>query len=790
MPRRRSQSKNEELVLPLLPRRDTVVFPKTYAQLLVMRRTSLKAVEVAMDGDQTVVVVARRDPDASAVTVDSLYSVGTQAVINRVLRLPDGSAAIWVQGERRVKVAQVRTEGDCFYARVLPIAEPASTSPGEETLMRAALSLFQKVVELSPKLPSEAYVAAANASEPGWLADFIIASLELPLAQRQEFLELFAPSDRLQQVSRLLAKELEALELQDRIHSQVKEEVDKTQRDYILREQLKAIQKELGETDLLTREINELKEKVQAVGMPEVAQKKALEEIERLALMPPASPEVSIVRTYVDWLLALPWKEEAQDNLDVAQAARVLDQNHYGLRKVKERILEYIAVRQLAGEKLRNPIICFVGPPGSGKTSLGRSIAQALGRDFLRVSLGGIRDEAEIRGHRRTYVGALPGRILQTMRHAGSLNPVFMLDEIDKVGMDFRGDPSSALLEVLDPEQNHSFSDHYLEVPYNLSKVMFIATANILDPVLPALRDRLEVIELPGYIEEEKLRIAQLFLVPKQFQENGLTPGQLVLSEGALRRLVREYTREAGVRNLEREIGTICRKLARRVVEGRRVPRRVSVAALPRYLGPPKFFWGTAEERDEVGVATGVARTEMGGDTLSVEVTLMEGKGHLTLTGYLGEVMKESAQAALSYIRSRSVALGVDPNRFDHTDIHIHVPAGAIPKDGPSAGITMAVALASALTYRPVHKDVAMTGEITLRGRVLPVGGIRDKVLAAHRAGIKTFVLPRRNEKDLEDVPRGVRQSLQFVPVDTMELALETALLPATPALHAVADPS
>ncbi|HLE81025.1 MAG TPA: endopeptidase La, partial [Dehalococcoidia bacterium] len=509
----------------------------------------------------------------------------------------------------------------------------------------------------------------------------------------------------------------------------------------------------------------------------EAALKKAEEEIQRLSAMPQASPEVSVVRTYLDWLIKLPWATETPDNLVISRAAQTLEENHYGLPKVKERILEFMAVRQLAKEKLRSPILCFMGPPGVGKTSLGRSISQALGRKFVRVSLGGIRDEAEIRGHRRTYVGALPGRVLQTMRVAGTVNPVFMLDEIDKVGMDFRGDPSSALLEVLDPEQNFSFSDHYLEVPYDLSKVLFIATCNIMDTIPPALRDRMEVIELPGYIEQEKLHIAERFLVPKQVRENGLDRDQLQFSRGALMRLIREYTREAGVRNLEREIGNICRKVARLVAEGRRFPHRIAGESVPRFLGPLKYYWGVAEEKDEVGTATGVVWTAVGGDTISVEVTLMEGKGQLTLTGQLGEVMRESAQAALSYARSRANHLGVASKVFEKTDIHIHVPAGAIPKDGPSAGITMATALISALTNRAVRREVAMTGEITLRGRVLPIGGLKEKVLAAHRAGIKTFVLPRKNEKDLVDVPAGVKRQLDFVFVEGMEEVLGAALL-------------
>jgi len=511
--------------------------------------------------------------------------------------------------------------------------------------------------------------------------------------------------------------------------------------------------------------------------MPEAVMNKANEEVERLVTMPRASPEITVIRTYLDWLVSLPWSQETEDNLDIKQAAKVLDDNHYGLTKVKERILEYMAVRKIALGKMRSPILCFVGAPGTGKTSLGKSIAQALGRNFVRISLGGIRDEAEIRGHRRTYVGALPGRIIQTMRTAGTINPLFMMDEIDKVGMDFRGDPSSALLEVLDPAQNHSFSDHYLDAPYNLSKVMFITTANVLDPVLPALRDRMEVIELPGYTEEEKLGIAEQFLVPKQLSEHGLTPHQLGFSAGALRRIIREYTREAGVRNLEREIGNICRKVARLVAEGQNPPHLVTSQSLNKYLGPQKFFWGTAEEKDEVGVAMGVAHTEMGGEILGVEVTLMEGKGNLILTGQLGDVMRESAQAALSYARSRSAALGFDPKLFEKTDIHIHVPAGAIPKDGPSAGITIATALISALLQHPIRKEVAMTGEITLRGRVLPVGGLKEKALAAHRAGIKTFIMPKKNEKDLRDIPVNIRRDLTFVYVQGMDEVLNTALI-------------
>jgi len=770
-------SEEEELELPLLPRRDTVIFPHLVTQLVVVRQSSLRAIEEAIAHDRAIVVVARRDLEAAELTFDHLYSIGTEATIGRHLKMPDGTGTLWIHGQRRVRITQLVHDEPFFKAKVVPIEESTGKPPQTEALMRAVLALFEKSIKLSLKLPEDAYIAAMNIEEPGWLADFVASSLDLALEKRQEILEALDPHDRLQRINILLAQELDVLELQSKIHTRVQEEVDKSQREYFLREQLKAIQKELGDVDPQTREMNELKEKIASAGMPEAVMQKANEEADRLTTMPPASPEVSVIRTYLDWLVTLPWDKETEDNLDIKQAAKVLDENHYGLTKVKERILEYMSVRKLSEGKLRSPILCFVGAPGTGKTSLGKSIAQALGRKFVRISLGGIRDEAEIRGHRRTYVGALPGRIIQTMRTAGTINPLFMMDEIDKVGMDFRGDPSSALLEVLDPEQNFAFSDHYLDVPYNLSKVMFITTANVLDPILPALRDRMEVIDLPGYTEEEKLGIAVQFLVPKQLSEHALTQDQLRFSTGALRRIIREYTREAGVRNLEREIGNICRKVARLVAEGERPPHLVTSQSLAKYLGPQKFFWGTAEERDEIGVAMGVAHTEMGGDVLGVEVTLMEGRGNLTLTGQLGEVMRESAQAALSYARSRSAAFDLDPKLFEKTDIHIHVPAGAIPKDGPSAGITIATALISALVRQPVHKEVAMTGEITLRGRVLPVGGLKEKVLAAHRAGIKTFVMPKRNEKDMGDIPANVRRDVRFVYVQQMDEVLATALV-------------
>ena len=777
--REKELEKLATLELPVLPVRDTVLFPHMMAPLIVGRAHSIRAIEEALASERSIVVVAQKVLEMTDIVPKNLYTVGTEAVIGRILRLPDGTTSVLVQGQQRVRILEFLEGGPYLQARALPIPEPTDKPKPVEALMREVLSSFEKVVQLSRHLGNDAYVAALNIDEPGWLADFITASLELPVAQRQELLEALDPATRLQKVGILLAKQLDIMELESQIHTQVQQQVDKSQREYFLREQMKQIQKELGETDAQTRQYNELKEKIEAAAMPEVVNTKAMEELERLSQQPPMSPEVWMIRTYLDWLIALPWAQATEDNLDIKRAAIVLDENHYGLPKVKERIMEYMAVRKLAAEKLRSPILCFVGPPGVGKTSLGRSIAQALGRKFVRISLGGIRDEAEIRGHRRTYIGSLPGRIIQTMRTASTINPVFMMDEVDKVGLDFRGDPSAALLEVLDPEQNCAFSDHYLDVPYNLSKVLFITTANVTESILPALRDRMEVIELPGYIEEEKLQIARHFLVPKQVAEHGLQPKQLRFVDGALRRIAREYTHEAGVRNLEREIANICRKVAKKVAEDGKAPTVITAEGVPKYLGPQKFFWGTAEEHDEVGVATGVVWTEAGGDTTTIEVTLMEGKGNLLLTGQLGEVMRESAQAALSYTRSRAKQFDIDPKTFEQTDIHIHVPAGAIPKDGPSAGITMATALTSAFTRRPVRRDLAMTGEITLRGRVLPIGGLREKVLAAHRAGIKTFVLPKKNIKDLTEVPADVQRALNFVYVERMDEVLPVALLEA-----------
>ena len=763
---------------PLLPVRDTVVFPRLLTPLFVGRDQSVRALEAALAGDSRLVVAAQRDPDVDDPTLDDLHPIGTEVVIGRILRMPDGTTSILAQGQRRVELIELVQTAPFARVRVRSVAEVAERTRSTEALMRAVLALFEKCVQLDRNLPEDAYVAAMNIDEPGWLADMVTSVLDLEVEQRQQILNTLDTEVRLQNLSIILAQKLDVLELEDHIHSQVQQEVDKSQREYFLREQMKVIQSELGEIDTQLAEANELREKLAGIEMPAEARAKAELELNRLAAMPPAAPEVGIIRTYLDWLIELPWVSETEDNADIRHVSRVLDDNHYGLPDAKERILEHIAVRQRAADKMRTPILCFVGPPGTGKTSLGRSIAEALGRRFVRVSLGGIRDEAEIRGHRRTYIGAMPGRIIQTMRRAATINPLFMLDEIDKVGIDFRGDPSAALLEVLDPEQNNAFSDHYLDLSYDLSKVMFITTANILDPVPPALRDRMEVIRFPGYIEEEKLQIARQFLIPRQLEEHGLTPAELQFSDEAVRGIVREYTYEAGVRDLERGVGRICRKVTRRLAEGKPAPRHVARSALHRYLGPPEFIESLTQEADEVGVATGIAWTEAGGDLMPVEVSLMPGKGNLILTGQMGEVMQESAQAALSYTRARATELGIKSDDFERLDIHIHVPEGAIPKDGPSAGVTMATALISALTNRTVRHDVAMTGEITLRGRILPVGGLKEKSMAAHRVGIKTIIVPRKNEKDMVEIPKKIQRDMKFVFVDRMSDVLPVALSP------------
>lgn len=766
---------------PVLPLRDVVVFPRMISPIFVGRESSILAIEEAQMDDQTVIALTQRDPDEDDPAPEDFFTIGTEIAVGRLLSMPDGSSSALVQGRRRVEIVEFVQVDPFLIARARRIYEPHELNREIDATMRTSLELFQRCVQLDRSLPEEAYLYALNLEEPGWLADMIVTAISPPLEARQELLGILDPLERLKRVISLLAQEADVLELEDEIHSRAQGEVDRSQREFYLREQMKVIQSELGEGDLWTREIQELRTKIEESDLPEEVHLRAVKEVDRLNQMPPMSPEVGIIRTYVDWILELPWGNATEDNLDVRHAHKVLEKNHYGLPRVKERILEYIAVRSLKPRRTRQPILCFVGPPGTGKTSLGQSIADALGRKFVRLSLGGVHDEAEIRGHRRTYIGALPGRILQTMRRAGTINPLFMLDEVDKLGQDFRGDPASALLEVLDPEQNHAFSDHYLELAYDLSQVMFITTANTSGTIPAALLDRMEVIEFPGYIEEEKIAIARRFLIPRQIEENGLEKDEFSLSSQALTRIIREYTYEAGVRNLEREIGRICRKIARLKAEKKRFPSQVGASSVERFLGPPQFFLLEAEGKDEVGVATAIAWTENGGEIMPVEVLLTEGKGNLQITGQIGNVMQESAQAALSYLKSRSSQLGLDVEVYDEVDIHIHIPEGAIPKDGPSAGITIATALISAFTGREVYKDVGMTGEITLRGRILPVGGVREKVLAAHRVGLKTILMPRRNQKDLVDVSKRARSDLRIIPVDHMDQVIEVALKPSRP---------
>jgi ATP-dependent Lon protease len=708
---------------------------------------------------------------------EDIFTVGTVAMIMRMLKLPDGRVKILVQGLAKGRLEAFTSETPFFAARIERLIEPRlSELPLEvEALMRTVRDQLAELLNMGRTLAPEVMVVVENIEDPGSLADLVASNMGLKVASVQELIEVLDPLERLRRVKDLLAKELELMSVQNRIQSQAKEEMGKSQREYFLREQLRAIQSELGEADARAEEIAELRQKLEAAALPESARGEAEKQLKRLETMHPEAAEYSILRTYMDWLVELPWSKTTRDNLDLKKARKVLDEDHYNLEKVKERILEFLAVRKLKKE-LKGPVLCFVGPPGVGKTSLGRSIARALGREFVRLSLGGVRDEAEIRGHRRTYVGALPGRIIQGIKQAGTNNPVFMLDELDKIGADFRGDPSSALLELLDPEQNHAFSDHYINLPFDLSNVMFIATANVMDPIPSALKDRLEVIRLAGYTAEEKLSIARQYLVPRQQKANGLKKGNVRFSDNAIMKLITGYTAESGLRNLERELGSICRKVARRVAEGRKNPVLVTETAVTRFLGAPRYLPEEERREDEIGVATGLAWTEVGGEILYIEVSTMKGKGNLTLTGQLGDVMKESAQAALSYARAHAVELGIDPDIFETIDLHVHVPAGAIPKDGPSAGVTMATALISALSGRRVSKDVAMTGEITLRGKVLPIGGLKEKVLAAVQAHIDTIIIPRRNEKDLEDIPRHLRKKVEFVLARTMDEVLAAAL--------------
>jgi ATP-dependent Lon protease len=760
---------------PVIALRDIVIFPRMISPIFVVPGPNLLAIQEAQYNVQTVIALVQHDPEVDEPGPDDFLPIGVEMAVGRLLSMPDGNNSALVQGRRRVEIIEFTQKEPYFRVRARVINEPVEVDRHLDALMRTTRDLFERCVQLDRSLPEESHLFSLNITEPGWLGDMVATALSLPFKERQMLLLLADPTERVKRVNHLLAQELDVLQLEDEIQNKVQSEVDRSQREFYLREQMKAIQNELGEGDVWTREIGELREKIETRSLSEEAKLAATKEIERLSQMPAMAPEVGIIRSYLDWLLELPWAEETEDNLDVSNAAKVLDEYHYGLGRAKDRILEYIAVRSLKPKRSRQPILCFVGPPGTGKTSLGRSIAEALERKFVRLSLGGVRDEAEIRGHRRTYIGALPGRILQTMRRAGTKNPLFMLDEIDKLGSDFRGDPSSALLEVLDPEQNYAYSDHYLEVSYDLSHVMFITTANSLNSIPPALLDRMEVLEFPGYIEEEKLEIARRFLIPRQMEESGLEKNEVDILDKAIRRVISEYTYEAGVRNLEREIGRMCRKVARLKAEKHHFPTRLGPSVVEKFLGPPQFFQTEAERQDEIGVATAIAWTETGGEIMPVEVLIMDGKGTLQITGQIGDVMQESAQAALSYLKSRSRDFQLDQEMYERLDVHIHIPEGAIPKDGPSAGITMATALISALTESPVRKEVGMTGEITLRGRVLPVGGVREKILAAHRAGLRIILLPERNLKDLVDVPQKVRNDLEIIPVTHMDQVIKVA---------------
>ncbi|HEU0243521.1 MAG TPA: endopeptidase La [Candidatus Limnocylindrales bacterium] len=772
--------------LPLVALRETVIFPEMIVPLQVGREKSVAALNAAVEASGPIALVTQRQAEQEDIADPSeLYDVGTLAKIAQVVQLQDGTVRAIVQGQTRIRVLGFTQHGPYLAARVEELPDETPDGVEIQALMRSVQAQIEQYVASGAPVPPEAAVAARNITEPGLLADMVAYSPDMSTEQRQELLETIDVEQRLKLVSAFLARQVEILELKGKIQSEVKSEMDKTQREYILREQLKAIQRELGEDDPQQAEINELREKVESAGMPEEVRARAIKEIDRMSRIPSASPEVGVIRTYVDWLVGLPWNVSTDDRLDIKEAAQILDEDHYGLEKVKERILEYLAVRSLA-DTIRSPILLFVGPPGVGKTSLGKSIAKAMGRKFTRMSLGGIHDEAEIRGHRRTYIGALPGRIIQSIKTGGTNNPVFMLDEVDKIGMDFRGDPSSALLEVLDPEQNFSFQDNYLEVPFDLRKVLFIATANLLDPIPAPLRDRMEVIQLPGYTQREKAEIARRFLVPKQMENHGLTAKHVEITDEAIVQMVQAYTHEAGVRNLERELANVMRKVARSVAEGRKRKTVVDVKKLEDYLGPPRFEYGELESEDQTGSATGLVVTEVGGDVVAVEVTKMEGKEDFILTGQLGDVMRESARAALSWIRSNAASLGIPRETFEKNTLHIHVPAGAIPKDGPSAGVTMATAMVSALTGIPVRKDVAMTGEITLRGRVLPIGGLKSKILAAHLSGAGMVILPKKNEKDLRDIPEEIRKQLKLVLADNMEQVLAAALRRSPKPLKAV----
>lgn len=768
---------NKTRTIPLLPLRGILVFPYMIIHLDVGREKSISALEEAMVQDRQIMLATQKEAQNDAPNPQDIFEFGTVAEIKQLLKLPGGTIRVLVEGLHRAKINNYADLSPFYKVEIEEFTEVEVKTPEIEALTRTAIHQFEQWVKLSKKIPPETLVSVVVVEEPGRLTDLIASHLALKIEDKQALLDAVDIKERLGKLCEILGREMEILELEKKINVRVRKQMERTQKEYYLREQLKAIQKELGEKDDRTAEADEYRERLkQQANLPSEVSEKIAKEIERLEKMPPMSAESAVIRTYLDWLLALPWAKETVDNLDISTAEKILNEDHYGLEKVKERILEYLSIRKLA-EKMKGPILCLVGPPGVGKTSLARSIARAMDRNFVRVSLGGVRDEAEIRGHRRTYVGALPGRIIQGMRNAGSCNPVFLLDEIDKMSADFRGDPSAALLEVLDPEQNNTFSDHYIELPFDLSRVLWVITANVMHNIPRPLLDRMEVISIAGYTEEEKIQIAKRYLIPKQMRDHGLTDKQIVFSEGTLQKVISDYTREAGVRNLERNIAGLCRKVARQIVQNKKLSVKITAQNLHTFLGAPKFRRRQAEGKAEIGVTTGLAWTEVGGDVLNTEVSIMKGKGKLLLTGQLGEVMRESAQAGLSYVRTRTKELGIDEEFYEKNDIHIHLPEGAIPKDGPSAGITMATAMVSALTGTPVRNDVAMTGEITLRGRVLPVGGIKEKVLAAHRVGINTIILPKENQRDINEIPANVKRHLQFILVEHMDEVLDCALV-------------
>ncbi|NIO04561.1 MAG: endopeptidase La [Proteobacteria bacterium] len=772
-----SLASNLDNTFPLLPLRDIVVFPQMVVPLFVGRERSIRALEFAMEGEKRVILAAQRDPRVPDPSEEDIYRIGVIGAIVQLLKLPDGTLKVLMEGQERVEILRFVPGEDFLRAAAQSLQIHESPSIEVEALIRSVNTAFENYARLNPRIPSGILETVSQIRDPGVLADHLVGYFSLKLSDRQRLLEIVSPVERLESLLGSMEAEIEILRVEKKIRSRVKRQVGKTQKEYYLNEQMRAIRRELGERDEFTSDLKELEDRIRGKRLPQEASQKVETEFRKLKVMSPSSAEAAVVRNYVDWLLSLPWDHCTEEKLDIEEAENVLEADHYGLRDVKERILEYLAVQKLV-DRIKGPILCFVGPPGVGKTSLAKSIARATGRNFVRLSLGGVRDEAEIRGHRRTYVGSLPGKIIQSIKKVSSSNPVFLLDEVDKMSADFRGDPAAALLEVLDPEQNHSFNDHYLEVDYDLSRVMFITTANTLEAIPPPLRDRMEVIRIAGYTEPEKLNIAKKFLIVKQRKAHGLSEKNLCFSDGAIRQIVQLYTREAGVRNLERQIASICRKSAKRVIQrGRRTRVRLTMRGIEKYLGIAPYRYGKGEKEDQIGMVNGLAWTEAGGELLVTEATAMAGKGNLIITGKLGDVMKESAQAAMSYVRSRAKSLGLDRNFYQKVDLHVHIPEGSIPKDGPSAGITIATAITSALTRIPARSSMAMTGEITLRGRVLPVGGLKEKILAAHRVGVKNILIPKENEKNVEEIPPRILKAVRLIPVAHMDEVLERALV-------------